>query len=329
MAQWHIAQMNIGLTIAPLDRPELADFVGALEGVNVLAEASPGFIWRLKSGSGKSPKTGDWIRANYHGTLIDGNIFESTIGEGGDVSRRGETIVEARPVFEEKLFGPSPGFGEGPATPYVFEKPEERHVAERQRSKTQAFLSDLRDLKIGDLIVHVDHGIGEFVGLKQLGVRGGEGASEFLELRYHGDDKLFVPVERLDLIQKYTGGARPALDRLGGTTWEKAKTRVKKAMRDMAEELLKLYAARKAVAGHAFSPDSHWQQEFEDAFEYDLTPKTPLKLKYRVWAQALGFEAAKAAVTLNASQRRNLTLEEIKDAERRFRPIVRRAGRPS
>jgi hypothetical protein len=76
---------------------------------------------------------------------------------------------------------------------------------------------------------------------------------EFLELRYHGDDKLFVPVERLDLIQKYTGGVRPALDRLGGTTWEKAKTRVKKAMRDMAEELLKLYAQRKAVPGHAFS----------------------------------------------------------------------------
>ena len=110
---------------------------------------------------------------------------------------------------------------------------EERHVAERQCTKTQAFLSDLRDLKVGDLIVHVDHGIGEFVGLKQLGVRAGEGASEFLELRYHGDDKLFVPVERLDLIQKYTGGAKPPLDRLGGTTWEKAKSKVKKAMRDM------------------------------------------------------------------------------------------------
>ena len=94
---------------------------------------------------------------------------------------------------------------------------------------------------------------------------------EFLELRYAGDDKLFVPVSRLDLIQKYSGGARPALDRLGGTTWEKAKTRVKKAMRDMAEELLKLYAARKAVAGHAFAPDTHWQEEFEGAFPFDLT----------------------------------------------------------
>jgi transcription-repair coupling factor (superfamily II helicase) len=93
-----------------------------------------------------------------------------------------------------------------------------------------------------------------------------------MELRYAGDDKLFVPLDRLDLIQKYTGGANPALDKLGGTTWEKTKGRVKKAMRDMAEELLKLYAARKAVVGHAFSPSSHWQQEFDDAFAYDLTP---------------------------------------------------------
>jgi transcription-repair coupling factor (superfamily II helicase) len=153
----------------------------------------------------------------------------------------------------------------------VFE--EERHAPEKRRNLAKTFLSDLRDLKVGDLVVHVDHGIGEFVGLKQLGVRGSaEAAHEFLELRYHGDDKLFVPVERLDLIQKYTGGTRPALDRLGGTTWEKAKTRVKKAMRDMAEELLKLYAQRKAVPGHAFSTDTHWQEEFEAAFPYELTP---------------------------------------------------------
>ncbi len=153
----------------------------------------------------------------------------------------------------------------------VFE--EERRAKDERRSLTKTFLSDLRDLKIGDLVVHVDHGIGEFVGLKQLGVRGASTVGqEFLELRYAGDDKLFVPVERLDLIQKYSGGARPALDRLGGTTWEKAKTRVKKAMRDMAEELLKLYAQRKAVPGYAFGPDTHWQEEFEGAFPYDLTP---------------------------------------------------------
>jgi transcription-repair coupling factor (superfamily II helicase) len=150
----------------------------------------------------------------------------------------------------------------------VFE--EERRAPDRRRAASKAFLSDLRDLKVGDLVVHIDHGIGMFVGLKQIGV--GDSLQEFLELRYAGDDKLFVPVERLDLVQKYTGASKPPIDRLGGTSWERAKTRVKKAMRDMAEELLKLYAARKAVPGHAFSPDSHWQQEFEDAFEYELTP---------------------------------------------------------
>jgi len=150
----------------------------------------------------------------------------------------------------------------------VFE--EERRTPERRQSATKAFLSDLRDLKVGDYVVHVDHGIGVFVGLRQIGVA--DSMHEFLEIRYAGDDKLFVPVERLDLVQKYTGATKPPVDKLGGTSWERAKTRVKKAMRDMAEELLKLYAARRAVPGHAFAGDSHWQQEFEDAFEYELTP---------------------------------------------------------
>jgi transcription-repair coupling factor (superfamily II helicase) len=157
------------------------------------------------------------------------------------------------------------------AEPDVFE--EERTKVERKgdrhRSIAKTFLSDLRDLKVEDLVVHVDHGIGRFVGLRQIGV--GDSMQEFMELRYFGEDKLFVPVERLDLVQKYSGTAKPSLDKLGGTSWERTKTRVKKAMRDMAEELLKLYAARKAVAGHAFSPDSHWQREFDDAFEWDLT----------------------------------------------------------
>ena len=149
---------------------------------------------------------------------------------------------------------------------------EERRASDRRQSAARAFLSDFRDLKVGDHVVHVDHGIGRFVGLRQIAADAyGTTTQEFLELRYAGDDKLFVPVERLDLLQKYTGAGRPALDRLGGTTWERAKTRVKKAMRDMAEELLKLYAARKAAPGYAFSPDTHWQEEFEGSFPYDLT----------------------------------------------------------
>ena len=147
---------------------------------------------------------------------------------------------------------------------------EERRSHERRRSVARAFLSDFRDLKVGDPVVHVDHGIGIFDGLKQIVV--GHDVHEFVELRYAGRDKLYVPVEGLEGIQKYTGASKPSLDRLGGMTWERAKTRVRRAMRDMAEDLLKLYAARQTVQGYAFSPDIHWQQEFEEAFEYELTP---------------------------------------------------------
>ena len=147
---------------------------------------------------------------------------------------------------------------------------EERRIHERPRPPAGSFLSDFRDLKAGDFVVHLDHGIGVFASLREIDL--GLESQEFMELRYAGNDKLFVPVEHLDLVQKYTGGARPALDRLGGTSWERTKTRLRRAMRDMAEELLKLYAVRKAMSGHGFSPDSHWQREFEDAFEYELTP---------------------------------------------------------
>jgi transcription-repair coupling factor (superfamily II helicase) len=114
-------------------------------------------------------------------------------------------------------------------------------------------MSDFRDLKVGDFVVHVDNGIGRFVGLKKLRLGPAAGRSSWSS-GTAGEDKLFVPLERLDLVQKYTGGATPPLDKLGGTTWEKAKTRVKKAMRDMAEELLKLYAARKAVPATRSAP---------------------------------------------------------------------------
>src|SRR5947209_11746605 len=92
-------------------------------------------------------------------------------------------------------------------------------------------------------------------------------------LEYAGESKRYVPLNRLDLVQKYRGAgeAKPHLDRLGGATWEKTKSRVKAKMRDMADELLKLYAQRRMVLGFGFSPDSNWQREFEDAFEYAPT----------------------------------------------------------
>ena len=132
--------------------------------------------------------------------------------------------------------------------------PEEVHLHARGRRRgLRSFLSDFRDLKTGDLVVHEEHGIGRFLGLETLDVGGA--TREFMVLAYHGGDKLKVPVEAFDRIQKYSSaeGARPHIDKLGSGTWEKTKTRVKKAMRDMAKELLRLYAERKARPGHAFT----------------------------------------------------------------------------
>ncbi len=151
--------------------------------------------------------------------------------------------------------------------------PEEVHLHARgRRGGARSFLSDFRDLKIGDLVVHQDHGVGRFMGLETIEVGGA--AHEFMVLGYQGGDKLKVPVEAFDRVQKYASveSARPAIDRLGSGNWEKVKKRVKKAMRDMAAELLKLYAQRKARPGHAFAGESPWQHEFEEAFEYEETP---------------------------------------------------------
>jgi len=142
----------------------------------------------------------------------------------------------------------------------------------RSRPKTASFFSDFSDLKPGDYVVHVDHGIGQFEGLRQVEVEGATG--EFMFLRYAGDAKLYVPLARIDLVQKYQslGGVEPTLDRLGTTVWEARKTRVRKSVNDMAEQLLALYAERKTAPGHAFPVDSNWQREFEDAFEFQETP---------------------------------------------------------
>jgi len=152
----------------------------------------------------------------------------------------------------------------------LFEPPTSTRVGGRKR-KSDAFVSDLRDLKAGDYIVHVDHGVGRFVGLQRIPF--GETEREVMQIEYSGGGRLLMPMENLNLIQRYTAGedAQPRLDKLGGTTWARTKASVKKAMRDMADELLKLYATRQMVHGHAFAKDSPWQFDFEDAFEFDET----------------------------------------------------------
>ncbi len=148
----------------------------------------------------------------------------------------------------------------------------------RQKSKVSAFLSDFRDLQVGDYVVHVEHGIGQYQGLKEINQ--GDGNAEFMLLEYAEGARLYVPLTRLDLVQKYRSseGAKPALSHLGTAAWAKTKARVRKAMQDMADELLKLYAERKMAEGHAFSLDSEWMREFEDAFEYSETEDQELAI---------------------------------------------------
>ena len=151
--------------------------------------------------------------------------------------------------------------------------------ATRKRQPTTAtksypshFLSSLSELKQDDYVVHLDHGIGVYRGLKFLKVAGVEG--EFLHLEYEAGDRLYLPVDRINMVQKYIGGdgAQPSLDRLGGTAWEKVKAKAKKAVLAMAEELVQLYALREARGGTAFAPPDNMYKEFEAAFEFEETP---------------------------------------------------------
>jgi transcription-repair coupling factor (superfamily II helicase) len=146
---------------------------------------------------------------------------------------------------------------------------EEKVIVARPSAKPS--ITQFQDLKAGDFIVHADYGVGLFNGLLRMDVD--DRPREFLELRYRDDDRLYVPVEDLNLLQKFTpvGTGAPALDKLGTTGWEKTKARTKKAVEKLAQELLDLYARRKSVKGFAFSPEGGWQEEFEKTFEYDET----------------------------------------------------------
>ena len=135
---------------------------------------------------------------------------------------------------------------------------------------------DPLELSAGDYVVHEQHGVGRFVEMKQREVGGA--VREYLVLEYGASkrggppDRLYVPADALDQVTRYVGGEQPSLDRLGGGDWTKRKNRARKAVREIAAELIKLYAARQATKGHAFGPDTPWQRELEDAFPFQETP---------------------------------------------------------
>ncbi|HEY1343033.1 MAG TPA: DEAD/DEAH box helicase, partial [Bryobacteraceae bacterium] len=153
----------------------------------------------------------------------------------------------------------------------LFETSEMVARAPAGKSARSTFSADLIELKPGDFVVHAEHGVAQYLGLREI--EQGEAKGDYMLLEYVQGAKLYVPLTRMDLVERFRGAgeARPALDRMGGATWTRTKSKIKAKMRDMADELLKLYASRKMAEGFQFSRDSNWQREFEDAFEFNET----------------------------------------------------------
>jgi transcription-repair coupling factor (superfamily II helicase) len=147
----------------------------------------------------------------------------------------------------------------------------QKHRKPKSGEKRGKPIKTFTDIRKGDFVVHENHGIGKFIGVEQLVVQNVK--KDYLKIKYAGEDMLYVPVEQMDMIQKYIGadGTAPRINRLSGGEWKKVKAKAKAAIANMAKELLELTAERKARGGHAFASDSVWQREFEDMFPYEET----------------------------------------------------------
>ncbi|GAA0181573.1 transcription-repair coupling factor [Clostridium sediminicola] len=147
-----------------------------------------------------------------------------------------------------------------------------RKKSKRIKGKGISKISSYTDLKPGDYVVHTNHGIGVFKGIKQLDVQ--DCKKDYLELKYNSGDKLYVPVDQLDLVQKYVGseGKQPKVNKLGGNEWSKSKKKVRRAINEIAEDLVKLYAIRSTLKGHKYNKDTVWQKQFEEEFPFQETP---------------------------------------------------------
>lgn len=147
-----------------------------------------------------------------------------------------------------------------------------RKVNKKVPKKGVSKIKSFTELKPGDYVVHVNHGIGVYKGIRSLEIEGLK--KDFLEITYDGDDKLYVPAEQLDMVQKYIGseGKSPRINKLGGSEWAKAKAKVRKSINEIAEDLVKLYASRSMIKGHKYSKDTVWQKQFEEEFPFEETP---------------------------------------------------------
>lgn len=154
----------------------------------------------------------------------------------------------------------------------VFGESKKKATKKHRKQKGMTKIKSFGELKPGDYVVHVNSGIGVYKGIKQIDVAGNK--RDYLDIEYQKGDKLYVPVEQLDLVQKYIGseGKAAKINKLGGTEWQKAKAKARKSINDIAEDLVKLYAARSTLKGYKYAKDTQWQYQFEDEFPHEETP---------------------------------------------------------
>ena len=224
----------------------------------------------------------DWLQDKQRVLIL--------LGDGTKVSSMRELLASRRipsAAFAnpDSLSGRAATVAEGTLTG-GFELPganlvvlSERDIFGRQKKKIQqpkmengAKISHFREIHVGDYVVHIVNGIGKYLGVETL--ESGGVKRDYLHIQYSGDDKLFVPTDQVQLLQKYIGaeGETPRLSRMGGAEWKRAKAKAKASVEDIAKDLIKLYAKRRSTPGFAFAADTPWQREFEDAFPYEETP---------------------------------------------------------
>ncbi|HET9671210.1 MAG TPA: transcription-repair coupling factor [Actinomycetota bacterium] len=195
------------------------------------------------------------------------------VGRGSGSLQRATEVLGDVPV--ETVEAPlAAGFHAGPAGLAVVTEEDlfgsRRHTRSAPRFTARRTDAVAEELEPGDHAVHRIHGIGRYAGVVHRALAGAE--RDYLVLEYAGNDKLYVPSDQVGMVARYLGGEAPRLHRLGGSDWSRATAKVRRAVRDMAGELVRLYTARMAMPGHAFGPDTPWQRELEDAFPHEETP---------------------------------------------------------
>ena len=209
-------------------------------------------------------------------TLMEKGIF-STYKDSIDKIEAGEVVITFGnllrgfdyPELELSIISDKDIFGET----------RRKRSGKAVRKKGVAKITSFAELKPGDYVVHANHGIGVYKGIKQMAAGGT--TRDYLDIVYDKGDKLYVPVDQLDLVQKYIGseGNSPKINKLGGAEWQKAKAKARKSINEIAQDLVKLYAARATLKGHSFGKDTEWQRQFEDEFPYEETPDQLVSLE--------------------------------------------------